>query len=197
VKKIIFMALAIVLSGSMVMAAARLQKITLKDASVIIGRIVEMKGGSYSIESPTLGEIKVAEDNIVEIRALGENEDVSPSAGQAKQNLSIQDGSKKRRVSPARQKYEQSLRQQQNSGSDDLARQQEEVNTRVKSMTADGNFLNSLMDISQNENMLEVMSDPEIMEAISNNDYDFLMNNEKMKNLMESSEMREFLGDVE
>jgi hypothetical protein len=193
VKKIIFMALAIVLSGSMVMAAARLQKITLKDASVIIGRIVEMKGGSYSIESPTLGEIKVAEDNIVEIRALGENEDVSPSAGQAKQNLSIQDGSKKRRVSPARQKYEQSLRQQQNSGSDDLARQQEEVNTRVKSMTADGNFLNSLMDISQNE----VMSDPEIMEAISNNDYDFLMNNEKMKNLMESSEMREFLGDVE
>jgi hypothetical protein len=41
------------------------------------------------------------------------------------------------------------------------------------------------------------MADPEVMDAISRNDYDFLMNNEKMINLMESQDIKGLLGDVE
>jgi hypothetical protein len=41
------------------------------------------------------------------------------------------------------------------------------------------------------------MSDPDVMDAISRNDYDFLMNNEKMKNLMESSEIKDLLGGMD
>lgn len=183
-------------------AAEKLNRITLKDESVIIGRISEMKNGKYVVETTTLGQLVLDEDNILEIRPLAANEkaaesEVNSFSRKRADNISIRDGSKKRRTkSPAREKYEESSRNFQ-GGSSDLNRQQEEVNSRVKSMTADGDFINSLLDLGQSGNMLDVMSDPEVMEAIARNDYDFLMNNEKMKALMESSEIRDLLGDVE
>jgi hypothetical protein len=64
-------------------------------------------------------------------------------------------------------------------------------------MTADGDFVDSLLDLSENQSMMDVMADPEVMDAISRNDYDFLMNNEKMINLMESQDIKGLLGDVE
>ncbi len=83
------------------------------------------------------------------------------------------------------------------AASNDLARQQEEVNSRVRSMTMDGDFLDSMMDLGDSTAMTEVMQDPEIIDAISRNDYDFLMNNEKMKSLMDSQEIKSLLGDVQ
>ncbi len=178
----------------------KLKKITLKDASVIIGSVIEMKGGRYTVDTKALGRLVLDEDNIVEIRSLTAAEETAEEAETRTQPLptkkiAIKDGAKKRKQ-PAVKKYEEQV-ESYNSGSDDLNRQQEEVNSRVKSMTADGGFLNSLMDLSQNGNMIDVMSDPEVMDAISRNDYDFLMNNEKMKALMESSEVKDMLGDVE
>ncbi len=176
-----------------VSARQKMHRITLKDASVIVGKVLEMKDGVYSIESPALGEIKLREENIVEIRLMGQNEQYQGGAA----NIDIQDGARRQKVSPARRNYERSLQSQSSSGSDDLSRQQEEVNSRVRSMTADGNFVDSLMDVSGSESMMDVMSDPEVMDAISRNDYEFLMNNEKMKALMESQSIKNLLGDVE
>jgi len=198
VKKILTVILAVLLGGTLI-AAEKLKKITLKDASVIIGRVIEMKDAQYTVETEALGALKLDEDNIIEIRTLGSNEDAytdyQPSEpGKPHQDIQIQDGAKRQKSSPARQKYEESL---QPSGSNDMNRQQEEVNSRVKSMTADGDFLESLMDLSENNSMMDVMSDPEVMDAISRNDYDFLMNNEKMKNLMDSSEIKDLLGGME
>ncbi len=197
-KKILTVILAVLLGGTLI-AAEKLKKITLKDASVIIGRVIEMKDAQYTVETEALGALKLDEDNIIEIRTLGSNEDAytdyQPSEpGKPHQDIQIQDGAKRQKSSPARQKYEESL---QPSGSNDMNRQQEEVNSRVKSMTADGDFLESLMDLSENNSMMDVMSDPEVMDAISRNDYDFLMNNEKMKNLMDSSEIKDLLGGME
>lgn len=192
-KKIITLVFAVLICVAG-FAAEKLKKITLKDASIIIGRVIEMKEGKYTVETEALGQLVLSEDNIIEIRALGANEDAYTDyrpAVSPKPQINIEDGSRK---SPAREKYEQSL---QPSGSNDLDRQQEEVNSRVKSMTADGGFLNSLMDLSESGNMLEVMSDPELMDAISRNDYEFLMNNEKMKSLMDSPEIKNMLGDME
>ncbi len=190
---VVFMLVFLAVSGS---AAEKLKIITMKDASVIIGSVVEMKAGKYTVETTALGQLIIDEDNIVEIRTLTADEEYQESAVKNSGAIKINDGSKRKPPrSPAREKYE-SRQENHSSGSSDMARQQEEVNSRVKSMTADGGFLNSLMDLSENNNMMDVMSDPEIMDAISRNDYDFLMNNEKMKNLMESSEIRDLLGDM-
>ena len=64
-------------------------------------------------------------------------------------------------------------------------------------MAMDGDFLDSMMNLGNSEAMNDIMQDPEIMDAISRNDYDYLMNNEKMKSLMDSQEIKELLGDVQ
>jgi len=168
------------------------QKILLRDKSVIIGRILEMKNGQYTIKTDAMGEFKIGADKILEISAIDHEKKTNRApvyygnnnVEETRPAIAIRDGSKTRRG-------------QSSTTSDDLSRQQEEVNSRVKSMTMSGDFLDSMMNLSQNNTMMDIMSDPEIMDAITRNDYDFLMNSEKMKNLMDSPEIKSLLGDVQ
>ena len=52
------------------------------------------------------------------------------------------------------------------------------------------------MNLNENSAMQSVLNDPEVMEAIQNGDYDFLMNNSKMNDLMNSSEIQGILGGM-
>lgn len=168
------------------------QKILLRDKSVIIGRILEMKNGQYTIKTDAMGEFKIGADKILEISAIDHQKKVKKAPVYSEDDyveekrpaIAIRDGSKPR---PS----------QSSAASDDIKRQQDEVNSRVRSMTMNGEFLDSMMDLSQNSVMLDVMSDPDIMDAISSGDYDFLMNSEKMKNLMDSPEIKNMLGDMQ
>ena len=63
-------------------------------------------------------------------------------------------------------------------------------------MTMNEDFLESLMGLSESSAMQSVLGDEEIMNAISNNDYDFLMNSDKMQDLMNSSEIQDILGGM-
>lgn len=163
-------------------AAGVKQRIVLLDNSVIVGEIVEMKDGIYTVKSDVMGEIMVPADKILEISKL----DQARSA--TSQNIDILDRSKKSaHKTPAKPRTI--------GGSDDLTIQQERANSQVQSMTMQEDFLENMMDLSGSANMLDVMSDPEVMDAISRNDYEFLMNNDKMKGLMESSEIKDLLGE--
>jgi len=164
-------------------AAGVKQRIVLLDNSIIIGEIVEMKDGIYTVSTETVGEIKVAADKILEISKLD-----ADRPGAARQNIDIIDDSRKPARKPAAPPRTM-------GGSDDLKAQQERANAQVQSMAMQEDFLDNMMDLSGSEDMMDVMSDPEVMEAISRNDYEFLMNNEKMKNLMESSEIRDLFGE--
>ena len=165
-KKILIIAILFVFSLSFVVLAN--QQITLDDGSVIIGEIVEMRDGNYRIRSTTMGEINISANRISNI-----------SNAQTTQTAPTYE-------------YEQ---QPSMYSSDNYSHQQDQVDARVRSMTMDGDFLDQLIDLSESNYMTQVMSDPEIMEAISRNDYDFLMNNEKMNQLMNSSEIKDLLGD--
>ena len=63
-------------------------------------------------------------------------------------------------------------------------------------MMMNEDFMNNLMQLSESSEMQSILNDPEIMEAIQNGDYDFLMNNSKMNDLMNSSGIQEILGDM-
>jgi hypothetical protein len=160
------------------------QKIVLNDNTVLVGRVLELKDGIYTIETETLGSIKIDAGKILEISSL------SRAAAPQTREIGIIDGARSSSPRPG------SAGASVPAGSD-LARQQEEVNSRVKSMTMSGDFLDSMMNLSESSTMLDIMQDPEIMEAISNNDYEYLMNSDKMKNLMESQEIRDLLGDIQ
>jgi len=164
-------------------AAGIKQRIVLLDHSVIIGEVTEMKDGVYTVRSEAVGEIKISAEKIVEITKL---DSAQPAA--STKSIGILDGTKKsarKTVAPA-----PAL-----GGSDDLKLQQERANSQVQSMTMQEDFMEDMMSLSGSNDMVDVMSDPEIMEAISRNDYEFLMNNEKMKSLMESSEIKDLLGE--
>ncbi|MDD2624922.1 MAG: hypothetical protein PHQ02_08905, partial [Candidatus Riflebacteria bacterium] len=85
---------------------------------------------------------------------------------------------------------------QSNNSGDYSSSLQEQANMRVQSMTMDSNFLDSLMNLSENSMMTDIMNDPEIMDAISRGDYEFLMQNDKMNGLMESDDIKSLLGDM-
>ncbi|HOI90293.1 MAG TPA: hypothetical protein PLK28_07260 [Candidatus Rifleibacterium sp.] len=180
------------------------QRIVLTDKTTLIGRVVEMKDGVYTVETDTLGRLKIEAARVVEISILNQTaaaqKEASASSGGSQPEAEPAETTRKIKILDGEKKQQTSGPRQENAsvtGSDDLTRQQEEVNSRVRSMTMDGDFLDSMMDLGDSTAMTEVMQDPEIMDAISRNDYDFLMNNEKMKSLMDSQEIKSLLGDVQ
>ncbi|MDD2999971.1 MAG: hypothetical protein PHV05_12990, partial [Candidatus Riflebacteria bacterium] len=69
-KKNMFIAVVLFLSIiniGQVYAGEDMQRIILRDRSVIVGQIVEMKNGVYTIQSDSVGQIQVAADKILEI----------------------------------------------------------------------------------------------------------------------------------
>lgn len=184
-KRIVLLALMVAVC-SISWAAETKQRIVLLDNSVIIGEIVEMKDGIYTVSTEAVGEIKVAADKILEISKLDAAKPVAVESN-SKPDIEIVDNRK-----PARKPVAQPRSM---GGSDDLRAQQERANAQVQSMAMQEDFLDDMMNLSESQNMIEVMSDPEVMEAISRNDYEFLMNNDKMKKLMESSEIRDMFGE--
>lgn len=177
-----FLFLLLVLLCSTSHAAGVKQRIVLLDNSVIVGEIVEMKDGIYTVKSDAMGEIKVSADKILEISKL----DQASSA--TSQNIDILDRSKKKA-------HKAPVQPRSVGVSDDLKIQQERANSQVQSMSMQEDFLDSMMNLSGSADMVDVMSDPEVMDAISRNDYEFLMNSDKMKTLMESSEIKDLLGE--
>ena len=185
------MLVAAALNAAPVSAVEQMQqRILLNDKTVLIGRVVEMKDGIYCIDTATLGIIKVSAEKVAEISALGTSQPVAPEIG-------IIDGASQKNAAVGVGKTARPAPAPKVSGSSDLAQQQEEVSSRVQSMTMDGEFLDSMMNLGNSDAMNDVMQDPEIMDAISRNDYEYLMNSEKMKNLMDSQEIKEMLGDVQ
>ncbi|MDD3146082.1 MAG: hypothetical protein PHD82_02160 [Candidatus Riflebacteria bacterium] len=170
-------------------ASSPLQRIVLQDKTVLVGRIVEMKNGVYSVQTETLGTINIDADKIVEITSSDRSSE-SPKIG-------IIDGSHQRPDTEEAKRPVQPAVQKSSPDSADLSQQQEEVNSQVRSMAMSGDFLDSMMNLSESSAMTDIMQDPEIMDAISRNDYEYLMNSEKMKNLMDSQEIKEMLGDVQ
>lgn len=176
-------------SGSISYAAAP-QRIVLNDKTVLVGRVVEMKDGVYSIETETLGVIKISAEKVLEITSVSRPSSTPPE-------IAIIDGSRQRPQSEQTGDSASGDDKKSVVGSDNLAQKQEEVNSQVRSMTMNGDFLDSMMNLSESSSMTDIMQDPEIMDAISRNDYEYLMNSDKMKNLMDSQEIKELLGDVQ
>lgn len=189
------------------------QVITLRDASVVRGEILEMKDGQYRIKSPMLGELKVPLDQVVSIVAADiAGQPVPSSAVPAtgapvretrNANITIREGGPKLppssnaqpgRAPTAAKPAPTSSAAPSTPTGDDAKSRQEQVNTRVQSMMMNEDFFDKVTGLGQSTEMDAVMNDPEVMNAIQNLDYDYLMNNPKMKELMESQGVKDLLG---
>lgn len=182
---------------------AKFQIISLKDGTVLRGEVIEMKDQVYKVKTIAMGELEIPADQITSIvdaaSATSMPEPAPPAIHEGRRSTyyegstyataTYQPESKPSSESSSKWQSERTP-----PSSNNLSQQQDNVNSRIKSMTANGDFLDQLMSLSQNPDMIDVMSDPELMEAIDNCDYDMLMNNEKMRKLMENSATQNLLG---
>ena len=182
-RKLQFLVVAGVLMANVCFSAGN-SRITLNDGTTIYGKVVGMSNGVYSIQTDTMGEININADNVIEISS-------SSSNNSSKVQMNILDGDPKRRTSS------NDFLNSSRDNSDAYAQQQQNVNTRVQSMMMDQNFLNNLTNLGSSPEMQSVLNDEEIMNAIQNGDYDYLMNNSKINDLMNSSGIQDILGDMQ
>lgn len=176
-KKILFCVI-IALFAVQISFASTNSRITLNDGTTIYGKVVGMNDGFYIIQTESMGEVKIDSEKVLEISS-------KPSRSQST-NVGIIDGNNKKSDSSNRNNY----------GNNSYSAQQEKANAKVQSMATNEDFLDNLMELSTSPIMQNVMNDPEIMEAISNGDYEFLMNSPKMNELMNSSTIQDMLGDM-
>ncbi len=177
-----------VLIGSFLVIAASLpvmaSRIVLSDGTVINGEVTGMANGVYTIETSAMGTLNVNADSVVSI-----SKGAPDSNNNNKSNIDIIDGNKKNNSS-VQDKLDSELK------ANSYSAMQNQANQKVQSMMMKGDFMDSMMGLSENSKMTDVMNDPEVMDAIQRGDYDFLMNNSKMQNLMDSSEIQTLLGDM-
>lgn len=157
------------------LSASANQKITLKDKSVVYGKIISMANGVYTIKTDSFGTIKLGSDKIISI--------TDEKAISRRTNIKVSD----RPTRTRKKSYNRGVESYPQSA----------VNAKVKNKMTNGKFVNQILDLSDSSSLTDVMSDPEVMDAINNNDYNFLMNNDKMNKLMNSPEIKELLGNFE
>lgn len=177
-KKLYSVLLISLLSAHLCFAAGN-SRITLNDGTTIYGKVVGMSDGVYTIRTDTMGDIKVNSDNVVEIS--------SNTAPKNQSNINILEGNER----GSKNNYSKN-----NNSQNDYSAQQKDANAKVQSMMMNEDFMDNLMQLNETSEMQSILNDPEVMEAIQNGDYDFLMNNSKMNDLMNSSGIQEILGDM-
>lgn len=176
-KKLQILVLAGLLIANVGLAAGS-SRITLSDGTTIYGKVVGMNDGVYTIRTETMGDLNIDSEKVVEISSN------AAKASSRNNSINILDGSANRKNNSY------------SGNNNSYTQQQQNVNTRVQSMMMDENFLQNLSTLGSSPEMQSVMNDEEIMNAIQNGDYEFLMNSSKISDLMNSSEIQDLLGDM-
>ena len=132
----------------------------LTDGSVISGQIISMKNGVYTVVSPTLGQLKVKQSEILSIRS-----------GTASYRIM--------QASPQTPNGAQSA--------ETLA----DIQNRIM---AQPETLSLVMSLQQDPEVMAILSDPAIMQAIATRDMESLRNNPKIRQLESNETIRKILG---
>ena len=153
------------------------QTVTLVDGTILRGEVVEMNNNTYRVRTSSVGDVLIPADQVATIVR-----DSAASAG------NWQPQTHQGRNAPAQSAPR--------AGNPSHEQEQENINARVQSMMMNEDFLGKVMSLSQSEDWMEVMSDPEIMALIESLDYEALMNNDKMQRLMNSQETKSLFEDL-
>jgi hypothetical protein len=138
--------------------------ITLKDGTRVNGRVVALDRGEYVVESATLGQIRVNENNIVSISNPNMPvEAVQPQA--APQTL------------PA--KYTADMNQMQSQ------------------IMADPDLMKEIAALADDPQILMLLNDPAMLQAIQNKDPQSMQSNPRTYELMNHPKMRALIDKIE
>ena len=141
--------------------------IELNDGSRIEGEIQSIENGVYTINSPSIGTVHVAQSNIARI-VYGGDVSNAPNAASSSNK------------SPARD--------------DSAARDMQQVQ---KNLAQDPATMQSIMSLQSDPQIQAVLNDPAIMKAIQDGDYTSLLANPKIKALESDEHLKQLVQQQE
>lgn len=143
-------------------SASELREITLDDGSSIVGEIISVENGSYTIKTKSLGTLTLGSRQIKSITQLGDSPAATANADmKGASSNSISSGS--------------------------VASSVQQIQSSITSNTS---LMSAIMQMQNNPEMQAVLSDPALMQAIQSFNIEAIQNHPKIIRLMQSQEMQ-------
>ncbi|MCP4649982.1 MAG: hypothetical protein GY853_07895 [PVC group bacterium] len=139
--------------------AGEVKEISLTDGSVIVGEVISVNNGVYTIRSGSVGDFEINESRIKSVR--------QPSRG-AKKNVSYSNDSS-------------------TNASVNASMMKAGANTLKQSMMSNAKVMELIVSLQNDQQFQEIMKDPEIMNAVNALDMKTLMANPKFMGLLDNS----------
>ena len=144
-------------------------EITLMDGSILKGELFDIEQGHYQIRSSTLGVLSIPMDNVLKIQRLGVSEKNMAS------NLQT--------TSPV-------------SETTELNTTLAQIESLKQSLIADPETIIGLSQLQSNNNIMNIIQDPEVMSLIQQGDLEALQQHPKMQSLMTDPSIIDLLGII-
>lgn len=141
-------------------ATADQKLIKLNDGTEIVGEIVSMRNGSYTIRSNSLGTLTISDRQVQQISAL-----TGGTGGLGSQASSPVETGKS-------------------------ALQNGQVQAIQQQLTSDSTMVQRILALQSSPEMQAVLSDPEVMAAVQRLDFEALQNHPKIKRLMSNQKIQ-------
>ena len=148
-------------------ATAETAAIHLQDGSTIRGEVVSLKGGSYQVQTQTLGVLTISQNNVRVVEYGAPNAALNNTQPAA----------------PAPAPGANSAQSSQMAA----------ITSRLQNSPA---LLGDIQALSNDPAIMAIVKDPEIQRLISSGDYASLMSNPKMRRLMSNSKIRNITGQL-
>ncbi|NLM17291.1 MAG: hypothetical protein GX221_06200 [Candidatus Riflebacteria bacterium] len=163
-----------------------LREVILNDGTRLVGYIDSMSGGVYTIKTESMGTITIEERKIRQIS------DYMPQAIQQplEHRPSAYNNNRSNSYSPPNQ----SRKSSQSAPPANYESEYNQAQQKLQQNMSNPGFLDSLMNLSSDPDMLDAMSDPEFMRAINEFDIEYLMNDPTMQKIMQSDGIQNILG---
>lgn len=126
--------------------AGEKRHIVLIDNSVIVGEVVSMTGGIYTIRTETLGVIKIADSRV---KSIGDTPGTAVVSGQ------------------------------------------QEITNITQRMLSDGSVMQQIQALQNDPEFQDILKDESIMRAIHSGDFNALLSNPKIIQLMENATVQQ------
>ena len=145
------------------------QVITLKNGSQIVGQLVSLNNGVYTIKAPIIGSVQASASDVVNIT----NGNIPPGSNNPGQ------GNSNNPTLPAPTGDVPDLNQK-------IAEEQKQLMSNPESVSI-------LMQMAQDPEIAQLLQDPALVQAVTHHDLQAVESNPRIKQLMDNPKVKEFL----
>ena len=172
-KNFILFAVSMLCVSTVAFADQPQQVITLKNGSQIVGELVSLNNGVYTIKAPIIGNVQAAASDVVNIaNSRPGNGTVPPGSNNPGQGYSNP-------TSP--------------SQSGDIPDLNQKIAEEQKQLMSNPESVSILMQMAQDPEIAQLLQDPALVQAVTHHDLQAVESNPRIKQLMDNPKVKEFL----